>query len=101
MVSSKMRTRLLSDSSRSRDPSLKRVPLRKSSCHIYFEVDEHEQVIQILHIWMAGANVRRSYDLAAPQGPVSSRGRSIPGPRLLAFAHGVVSARSPWSNVGP
>ena len=33
-----------------RRPSLKRVLLRKSRCHIYFEVDE-KQTIQILHIW--------------------------------------------------
>lgn len=32
-------------------PSLKRVLLRKSRCHIYFEIDDAEQTIQILHIW--------------------------------------------------
>jgi hypothetical protein len=32
-------------------PSLKRVLLRKSRCHIYFEVNDAKQMIQILHIW--------------------------------------------------
>ena len=31
--------------------SLKRLLLRKSRCHIYFEVDEPKQMIRILHIW--------------------------------------------------
>ena len=35
----------------SRHPSLKRVLLPKSRCHIYFEVDEAKQTLQILHIW--------------------------------------------------
>ena len=34
-----------------RHPSLKRVLLRKSRCHLYFEVDDANQTIQILHIW--------------------------------------------------
>jgi len=34
-----------------RHPSLKRVLLRKSRCHIYFKVDEPKQTIQILYIW--------------------------------------------------
>lgn len=34
-----------------RHPSLKRVLLRKSRCHLYFEVDEPKQIIRILHIW--------------------------------------------------
>jgi hypothetical protein len=32
-------------------PKLKRVLLRKSRCHLYFEVDESRQAIQILHVW--------------------------------------------------
>ena len=32
-------------------PALKRLLLRKSRCHIYFEIDEANQTIQILHIW--------------------------------------------------
>lgn len=32
-------------------PALKRLLLRKSHCHIYFEIDEANQTIQILHIW--------------------------------------------------
>jgi hypothetical protein len=32
-------------------PSLKRMLLRKSRCHIYFEIDDATQTIQILHIW--------------------------------------------------
>jgi hypothetical protein len=32
-------------------PGLKRMLLRKSRCHIYFEVDEPKQVIRILQIW--------------------------------------------------
>lgn len=32
-------------------PSLKRLLLRKSRCHVYFEVDDATQTIQILHIW--------------------------------------------------
>ncbi|MCX5741447.1 MAG: hypothetical protein NT062_02990 [Proteobacteria bacterium] len=34
-----------------RHPSLKRVLLPKSRCHIYFDVDEARQTIQILHLW--------------------------------------------------
>jgi len=34
-----------------RRPRLKRLLLRKSRCHIYFEVDEPGQTIRILHIW--------------------------------------------------
>ncbi len=32
-------------------PALKRLLLRKSRCHIYFEVDDVMQTIQILHVW--------------------------------------------------
>ena len=32
-------------------PSLRRLLLRKSRCHIYFEIDDAKQTIQILHIW--------------------------------------------------
>lgn len=35
----------------SRRPSLKRLLLPKSRCHLYFELDEGKQRIQILHIW--------------------------------------------------
>jgi hypothetical protein len=35
----------------SRRPSLKRVLLPKSRCHIYFEIDDANQRIQILQIW--------------------------------------------------
>jgi hypothetical protein len=31
--------------------SLKRVLLPKSRCHLYFEVSERKQVIQILEVW--------------------------------------------------
>ena len=34
-----------------RRPHLKRLLLRKSHCHIYFEIDEPGQMIHILHIW--------------------------------------------------
>lgn len=34
-----------------RRPTLKRLLLRKSRCHLYFEVDDANQVIRILHIW--------------------------------------------------
>jgi len=34
-----------------RHPSLKRLLLRRSRCHLYFEVDEPKQLIRILHIW--------------------------------------------------
>lgn len=34
-----------------RHPSLQRVLLRKSRCHIYFEIDDAKLTIQILHIW--------------------------------------------------
>lgn len=32
-------------------PLLKRLLLRRSRCHVYFEVDEPKQMIRILHIW--------------------------------------------------
>lgn len=35
----------------SRRPSLRRVLLPKSRCHIYFDIDEAKQRIQILQIW--------------------------------------------------
>ncbi len=35
----------------SRRRSLKRLLLPKSRCHVYFEIDEAMQRIQILHIW--------------------------------------------------
>lgn len=35
----------------SRRPSLRRLLLPKSRCHIYFEIDEKKQTIQILQIW--------------------------------------------------
>jgi hypothetical protein len=35
----------------SRRPLLKRVLLPKSRCHIYFEIDETKQRIQILQVW--------------------------------------------------
>lgn len=34
-----------------RHPALKRLLLRKSRCHIYFELDDAAQTIQILHVW--------------------------------------------------
>jgi hypothetical protein len=34
-----------------RHPSLRRVLLPKSRCHIYFEIDEAKQMIQVLHVW--------------------------------------------------
>jgi hypothetical protein len=34
-------------------PSLKRLLLRKSQCHIYFVVDERRQVIEIIEVWDA------------------------------------------------
>lgn len=36
-----------------RRPSLKRLLLPKSRCHVYFEIDDTKQTIQILHIWDA------------------------------------------------
>jgi plasmid stabilization system protein ParE len=36
-----------------RHPSLRRLLLPKSRCHVYFEIDETKQTIQILHIWDA------------------------------------------------
>ena len=35
----------------SRHPSLKRVLLSKSRCHVYFEIDEAKQIIRIVHVW--------------------------------------------------
>ena len=35
----------------SRRPSLRRLLLPKSRCHVYFEIDEAKQRIQILQIW--------------------------------------------------
>lgn len=32
-------------------PALRRLLMPKSRCHIYFEIDDVNQVIQILHIW--------------------------------------------------
>jgi hypothetical protein len=32
-------------------PALKRLLLRKSRCHLYFEIDDANERIQILHIW--------------------------------------------------
>jgi hypothetical protein len=32
-------------------PALKRLLLRRSRCHLYFEGDETKQIIRILHIW--------------------------------------------------
>lgn len=32
-------------------PRLKRLLLRKSRCHLYFEIDEPKQMIRILHVW--------------------------------------------------
>jgi hypothetical protein len=32
-------------------PALRRVLMPKSRCHIYFEIDNANQTIQILHIW--------------------------------------------------
>jgi len=32
-------------------PSLKRILLPKSRCHVYFEVDERRQTIRIVHLW--------------------------------------------------
>jgi hypothetical protein len=32
-------------------PALKRMLLKKSGCHLYFEIDEPRQRIQILHVW--------------------------------------------------
>jgi len=34
-------------------PKAKRILLRKSSCHVYFEVDEARQIIEILELWSA------------------------------------------------
>jgi hypothetical protein len=34
-------------------PRLKRILLRKSHCHAYFEIDERHQRIQILQLWDA------------------------------------------------
>lgn len=38
-------------------PNVKRILLRKSNCHVYFEVDEARQVIEIMELW--GAQRRR------------------------------------------
>lgn len=32
-------------------PALRRLLLRKSQCHLYFEIDQASQTIQILHVW--------------------------------------------------
>lgn len=32
-------------------PALKRLLMPKSRCHVYFEIDDVKQTIQILHIW--------------------------------------------------
>jgi hypothetical protein len=35
----------------SRRPGLRRLLLPRSRCHLYFEIDETKQRIQILHMW--------------------------------------------------
>jgi hypothetical protein len=32
-------------------PALRRLLMSRSRCHIYFEIDETNEAIQILHIW--------------------------------------------------
>ena len=32
-------------------PLLKRMLLRKSRCHLYFEINDVKQTIEILHVW--------------------------------------------------
>jgi len=32
-------------------PALRRLLMPKSRCHVYFEIDDLKQIIQILHIW--------------------------------------------------
>jgi len=32
-------------------PALRRILMPKSRCHIYFEIDDASEAIQILHIW--------------------------------------------------
>lgn len=32
-------------------PALKRFLLPKAHCHIYFETDEAQQVVRVLHVW--------------------------------------------------
>lgn len=32
-------------------PALRRLLMPKSRCHVYFEIDDAKQTIQILHIW--------------------------------------------------
>ena len=32
-------------------PMLRRILLPKSRCHVYFEIDDVKQLIQILHVW--------------------------------------------------
>lgn len=34
-------------------PALKRLLLRRSGCHLYFEIDAARQIIEILHVWDA------------------------------------------------
>jgi plasmid stabilization system protein ParE len=34
-------------------PGLKRILLRKSRCHVYFEINERKQRIQIISVWDA------------------------------------------------
>jgi hypothetical protein len=34
-------------------PALKRILMRKSRCHVYFEIDERNERIEILHMWDA------------------------------------------------
>jgi hypothetical protein len=34
-------------------PRLRRLLMPTSQCHVYFEIDETKQVIQILHVWDA------------------------------------------------
>ena len=40
-----------SPSPTTRRPGLKRVLMPKSHCHLYFEVDERQRMIRLLHVW--------------------------------------------------
>ncbi|HEX4419074.1 MAG TPA: hypothetical protein VH165_14280 [Kofleriaceae bacterium] len=37
----------------SRHPAAKRILLRKSRCHVYFEVDEAQERLEIMEVWDA------------------------------------------------
>lgn len=49
-----------------RHPALKRLALLKSRCHVYFEINDEQQRIEICTSGMVGANEPRSSECSGP-----------------------------------